>query len=164
MKSSPVAYAIKTKEDHTNKPLNYYSSWYRIKEAVAWFLRLRQILCKKSHHKEELAADELRDAEEAIIRYAQKVFLNKVFLKNKQIHKLNPRRSATGLLIVGGRLTNSKQKVYAKHQLILSYEHPVSKLIVEEFHQRTGHPGVERTLADTRRRYWILKGRNLVKK
>ncbi|XP_042886949.1 uncharacterized protein LOC122262840 [Penaeus japonicus] len=161
VKPSPVVYITKAEEDHTSRLLNYYSSWHRMKKAVAWLLRLHLVLCKKSHQKGPLVADELRTAGEAIIRHAQKMLEDE---KKTQLGKLNPKKSSSGLLLVGGRLTNSKQEESTKHQLILPYEHPVSRLIVEDYHQKAGHSGVERILADTRRYYWILKGRKLVKK
>nr|XP_027217414.1 uncharacterized protein LOC113809933 [Penaeus vannamei] len=115
--------------------------------------------CHESYQKGPLVADELRIAEEAIVRQSQK----QLFDEKTQLSKLNPKKSASGLLLVGGRLTNSKPEDCTKHQLILPCEHPVSKLIIENIHQKTGHAGVERVLADIRRRYWILKGRKLVK-
>ena len=158
VKPSPVVYAINTQDDHTGRLLSHYSSWHRLKKAVAWFLRLRQMLRKKPYKKGQLVVDEMRIAEEAIIRFTQKV------LSDEKLNKLNPKKSASGLLLVGGRLTKSRLEDCTKHQFILPSDHPVSKIIVEDFHRRAGHAGVERVLADTRRRYWIIKGRKLVKK
>ena len=100
VKPSPVVYAINTQDDHTGRLLSHYSSWHRLKKAVAWFLRLRQMLRKKPYKKGQLVVDEMRIAEEAIIRFTQKV------LSDEKLNKLNPKKSASGLLLVGGRLTN----------------------------------------------------------
>jgi len=64
---------------------------------------------------------------------------------------------------VGGRLTNSQLEEDAKHPVILPHAHHISRLIVESCHLNTGNAGVERVLAEIRRKFWILKGRKLVK-
>lgn len=152
---------MSTEEDHLGKLLNYYSTWHRMKKAVAWFLRLRQILRKQPYIKGPLVTEEMKAAEEAIIRHAQKMFLHD---KINCIEKLNPKKSASGLLIVGGRLANCKQEDSVKHQLIVPHGHPADKLIVEDLHKKPGHAGVKRVLAESRRRCWILKARRLMKK
>lgn len=119
------------------------------------------MLLKQLYLKGPMSPREMRTAEEAIIRHAQAVFLQG---KVTGLEKLSPQKSASGLLLVGGRLANSAQENYTKHQLIIPYEHPAAKLIIEELHTKLGHAGVERVLAESRRRYWILKGRKLVKK
>ncbi|KAK8399203.1 hypothetical protein O3P69_003370 [Scylla paramamosain] len=116
VKRFPLVYTMKTEEDHLGRFFDYYSTWHRMKKAVAWFLRLRQILRKQPYLKGPLVAEEMRCAEEAIIRHAQKVFLHN---ETTYLGKLNPKKSASGLLLVGGRLTNSKQEGYTKHQLII---------------------------------------------
>lgn len=161
VKRTQIVYALKMEEDYTNKLLRYYSSWHRLKKAVAWLLRLRNILSKKLHQKGPLVTGELKAAEEALIRHAQKSLSD---AKKTSLDKLNPKVSSSGLILVGGRLTYSKQEESTKHQFILPPDHPISRLIVEDFHQKLGHAGVERVLADIRKRYWILGGRKLIKK
>ncbi|KAK4324774.1 hypothetical protein Pmani_004614 [Petrolisthes manimaculis] len=119
------------------------------------------MLRKQSYPKGPISPREMKTAEEAIVRHAQTVFLQGKIIG---LEKLSPKKSTTGLLLVGGRLTNSNEENYTKHQLIVPHEHPVAKLIIEDLHKKLGHAGVERVLAESRRRYWILKGRKLVKK
>lgn len=161
VKKSPLVYSVRIDDDHLGKFWNYYSTWHRMKRAVVWLLRIRQMLRKQPYLKGPMSPREMRTAEEAIIRNAQAVFLQD---KVTGLEKLSPQKSASGLLLVGGRLANSTQENYTKHQLILPYEHPAAKLIIEDLHAKLGHAGVERVLAESRRRYWILKGRKLVKK
>ena len=161
VKKSPLVYTIRTDEDHLRRLLNYYSTWHRMKKAVAWLLRVRQMLRKQPYLKGPMLPREMRTAEEAIIRHAQTVFLQDKIIG---LEKLSPKKSASGLLLVGGRLANSTQENYTKHQRIVPHEHPAAKLIIEELHEKSGQAGIERVLAESRRRYWIVKGRKLVKK
>jgi len=39
LKASPVVCSIKSNADHTLNLLNYYSSWYKMKKAVVWYIR-----------------------------------------------------------------------------------------------------------------------------
>ncbi|KAK3895047.1 hypothetical protein Pcinc_001215 [Petrolisthes cinctipes] len=161
VKKSPLVYTTRTDEDHLGRLLNYYSSWHGLKKATAWLLRVREMLRKQSYPKGPISPREMKTAEEAIVRHAQTVFLQD---KMTGLEKLSPKKSTTGLLLVGGRLNNLNEENYTKHQLIVPHEHPAAKLIIEDLHKKLGHAGVERVLAESRRLYWILKGRKLVKK
>lgn len=161
VKESPLVYFIRIDEDHLRTFLNYFSTWDRMKKAVVWLLRIRQMLRKQPYLKGPMSLKERRTAEKIIIRHAQAVFLQDKFTG---LEKLSPQKSASGLLFVGRRLANSTQENYIKHQLIIPYEHPAGKLILENLQAKLGHAGVEYVLAESRRRYWILKGRKLVKK
>ncbi|XP_014663229.1 PREDICTED: uncharacterized protein LOC106805948 [Priapulus caudatus] len=161
LKKTPMVNSAKIAPDSTNTLLKYYSSWFKLKKAVSWVLRLKQILQGKPPATGRIKPEELQGSELAIIKYVQSTLLDAD--SKSQMSKLRPVKSATGLLRVGGRLTRSELCHVSKHQLILPYTHQISRLIIEDCHIRTGHAGVERVLAETRRRYWILKGRKLVK-
>ncbi|XP_013402959.1 uncharacterized protein LOC106168462 [Lingula anatina] len=161
VKRNPVVYSTKSDVDSTNTLLNYYSSWFKLKKAIAWMLRLKQILRKKPTTSGPLSARELQASELAIVKYVQCSLSNTD--TRPQLAKLRPVKSKAGLLRVGGRLNSADLDDDAKHQLILPHKHHVSRLIVEDCHMVTGHAGVERVLAETPQRYWILKGRKLVK-
>ena len=51
-----------------------------------------------------------------------------------------------------------------KQPILLSQHHSLTKLIVESCHKRVLHGGVRETLAELRSKFWICKGRQLVKK
>ena len=48
--------------------------------------------------------------------------------------------------------------------MLLPGDHTISKLVVKDSHKRVFHAGRERTLCEVRRRFWIARGRNLVRK
>ena len=62
-----------------------------------------------------------------------------------------------------GRVSNSTLAATEKHPVLLPTKHPFVKLLVREVHSRVKHGGVNTTLVATREKYWILKGRQLVK-
>ena len=69
-----------------------------------------------------------------------------------------------GIVRVGGRVARSPLTRDEAHPVLLPADHIISKLIVRDSHNRVLHAGRERTLCETRRKFWILRGRNLVKK
>ena len=107
-----------------------------------------------------LTLDELQRAEHAIIIFVQK----SVFRNDSNLKKLTPLYSPDGILSVGGRLGESNIAEQQKHPWILPSSHHVTTLIIRDNHETVGHAGTERVLAETRRKYWIIKGRVAVRK
>jgi hypothetical protein len=69
-----------------------------------------------------------------------------------------------GLWRCGGRLENAGVPQAAKHPIFLPKNHHLTELIVSECHKRVMHGGVSATLTELRSKYWVVKGRQLVKK
>nr|XP_027230539.1 uncharacterized protein LOC113822194 [Penaeus vannamei] len=111
LKASPVVCSIKSNADHTCKLLNYYSSWFKMKKAVAWYIRLKHFL-KRKPRLGPITVKEFKEAERNIILYVQKTLPKEPL----QLKKLNPIKGDDDLLRVGGRLTNSQLEEDAKHQ------------------------------------------------
>ena len=63
----------------------------------------------------------------------------------------------------GGRLVNADIPYSTKHPILLHKNHYVTTLIVKNAHKRVGHDGVREILMVLRSKYWIVKGRSLVK-
>lgn len=78
---------------------------------------------------------------------------------------MNPFLDTDGIIRVGGRLKRNESINYDhKHPAILpSGEHIVDLLIREE-HEKLLHAGNQATLCSLRLKFWILNGRNSVKK
>ena len=51
-----------------------------------------------------------------------------------------------------------------KHPTLLHKHHLLTLLITQDAHKRVKHNGVKETLTEIRTRYWIIKGRQFVKK
>ena len=62
-----------------------------------------------------------------------------------------------------GRLANADIPYSTKHPVLLPRDHPLTSMIVREAHNRVRHNGVKETLTDIRTKFWIVKGRSLVR-
>ena len=63
-----------------------------------------------------------------------------------------------------GRLVNSDLESETRRPVILPRQHRFTRLVIEECHQRVHHSGVRATLAELRSRYWVPRGRQVVKR
>lgn len=71
----------------------------------------------------------------------------------------------TNLIRVGGRLRKSEDLDYSTvHPVILDPKNHITQLLIKEYDQRLHHPGPERVFASLRRNYWILRGRQAIRK
>ena len=68
------------------------------------------------------------------------------------------------ILRCGGRLSQAPLEYGAKFPIILPGSHDVTKLIVRKCHETVGHNGVKDTLTQLRDKYWLVKGRQVIKK
>ncbi|KRX71653.1 hypothetical protein T06_55, partial [Trichinella sp. T6] len=84
--------------------------------------------------------------------------------KISQIASLSPFMDMEGLLRVGVRLTNAALPWCHKHPLLLPPDGTIVALIVRRAHESELHAGVNQTLAALRRRYWVIRGRQAVKR
>ncbi|KAJ8346562.1 hypothetical protein SKAU_G00279630 [Synaphobranchus kaupii] len=73
--------------------------------------------------------------------------------------------SVTGLLRVGGRLRRAENlEMDAIHPIFLDPHHHLTKLLIQDYDKNLLHPGPERVLAELRRRFWVLRGREAIRK
>ncbi|XP_068675491.1 uncharacterized protein [Montipora foliosa] len=80
------------------------------------------------------------------------------------IYKLRPWLDQSGILRDGGRLENALIHYEAKHQTLLPYNHQVPSFFIMAHHERVGHFGQDYVLASLQQKYWIVKGRAMVRK
>lgn len=89
--------------------------------------------------------------------------------RGKQIQResrlltLSPFIDACRLLRVGGRLQNSVLEYDARHPIVLDPHHQLSRLLLLWAHHCVNHERADRSLAEIRARYWILRGREAAK-
>lgn len=70
-----------------------------------------------------------------------------------------------GLIRVGGRLRKADDLPEdSLHPIVLAPDHPSTQLLVKDYDERVLHAGPERVFAEIRRSYWILRGRQAVRK
>ncbi len=70
-----------------------------------------------------------------------------------------------GVIRVGGRLRKAEVLEEDEiHSIVLDPSHPITKLLIKDFDHRLLHAGPDRVFSELRRTYWILRGRQAVKK
>lgn len=85
-------------------------------------------------------------------------------ISNKsRIQNLHPFCDNYGILRVGDRLTNSNLTFNEKHPAILSDKNNFTTLLINQTHRETLHGGTQITMAQLKRNYWIVNGRNTVR-
>ena len=130
---------------------------------TVWVLRFVQNSkprCAK--RKGRLKREELINAETEWVKAAQRDLKRQKNFPNSE--------SVLGLEKVGdvlrcfGRLEHSDLEVEAQKPIILPKDHAYTTKTIEECHERVLHGGVRETLAELRSKFWVLKGRQHMKK
>ena len=78
--------------------------------------------------------------------------------------RLSPMMDQDGVMRVGGRLENAQVHADMKHPMLLPKRHPLTILLVRHEHGRNSHPGSEQLLATIGQRFWIMGGRDVVRR
>ncbi|XP_067205381.1 uncharacterized protein [Linepithema humile] len=147
-----------------------FSSLRRLLRVTAW---CRRWLHRRPAAGRELTVDELGEARLTWIRLVQagaykadlKALLQHLPLPtSSSLLRLSPFLDAEGLMRVGGRLKHSLLAYDERHPVILPGDSHLVRLMVESSHRCSLHGGVQMTLGAVRQRYWIPRGRAVVKR
>ena len=78
--------------------------------------------------------------------------------KDKRLRQFSPRYDENGLLRANGRLKfGDELTFYSRNPILLTKDHPFTKLAMFAAHEKRGHgTGVEHLLTELRSRFWIL--------
>ena len=164
--------AINVDDKHPLQALcDHYSSFYKLKKAVAWLLRIRDHLSKRHKPRGPIRFPEMHAAETLLITFVQERIYEAEMASLKRdghLARISPLLKispivADGLLVVGGRLKHAPAALRLRNPIILPYRHRLSALIVLECHRGT-HFGTEWALSKLRTRVWIVGARKLIKK
>ncbi len=175
--SSCATTAVNTESDTTptDKLIDYFSDWYKLKLAVAVYHKVCCILHDRKYKcttDYRMSVQGLESAEHSILRYIQSQhFTNEIdclkhhtrLPKGSHILKLDPYMEQ-GLLRVGGRLSKSHLQESTKHPVILPKDSHVTHLIIQETHNKLAHAGRNHVLAKLRETYWVIHGNATVRK
>ena len=150
---------------------DHYSSFYRLKKAVGWLMRLIDFLSDKtSVSKGSITVPEMNKAERVILMHVQKQSFSEELDRlssgspvkvSSSLRKLSP-VIENELLVVAGRLRHAPMSHRSRNPIILPYKHRISYLIASDFHGNA-HLGTDWVLSYLRCRYWIIKARSLIK-
>lgn len=122
-----------------------------------------------------MTASSQREAEIALLKRSQSESFpaelaalqsGKPISPNSRLLSLSPELDHTvGLIRVGGRLRRAENlKEDTIHPIVLAPDHPVTTLLVQDYDNRLLHAGPDRIFAEMRRTYWILRGRQIIKR
>ena len=137
---------------------------YRVTARVLHFINNLKIKSDKKLLKiTEISTEDLITAEKLWIRDIQREAEQQRNWKDLQ-QQLGLYKDEDGVIRSRGRLANSLLPDGAKFPILLPREHNLTKLIVEQCHKEVQHGGVKETLTQIRSRFWITRGRQLVRK
>jgi len=133
---------------------------------TAWVKRFLHNLGSRGEgverRKGALRRDEIAATEEMWIKACQEELKNdKSYQDLANKLKLEDRG---GVLKCRGRLENSDLDMESQEPIILAKDHRLTKLLIEECHRKVHHGGIRVTLGELRSRFWVPKGRQVVKK
>ena len=120
-----------------------------------------------------ITAADFQDSRHEFIRISQNTSFKEEINNLKQekhvtpagsIAPLSPLINSARLLCVGGRLKAANIPPNSKHQILISKNHPIAKLLITDIHLNYAHLGREYTLCILRQNYWILASRGLIRK
>ena len=109
-----------------------------------------------------MKSSELRQAENDWINRNQKMFEDNNKLQDLK-RELNVIVDNENLLRCEGRLQYAPLPYDSKTPILLYDKHKLSLLIVKNIHKWYKHIGLKHTITELRQRFWIVRGKNLVR-
>ncbi|KAL1265549.1 hypothetical protein QQF64_003576 [Cirrhinus molitorella] len=146
-----------------------YQSWKDLVESVV------QEAHGAADQNAPLSAEDFRQAEKTIFRRIQMecfaeelkcLRAGKAVPRSSRLIALSPELDPVeGFIRVGGRLRRAEGlDSDFKHPILLDPSHHATKLLIRGYDERLCHPGPERVFAEIRRMFWILRGREAIKR
>ena len=146
--------------------INKYGTLRKLYRVTAWVTRFCHNISRrnKSDKREgALTLEEIVESEELWIRMAQRE-LRKGENYQQLVSKFGLQEDQKGVIRCKGRLEYSEMVHETKEPIILPKEHRLTILQIQECHHRVLHNGVRSTLVEFCSRFWVPKGRQLVKR
>lgn len=160
-----------------------YSTYNRVLRVMGWVLRFNNAMKDKSkpRHKaykpftdvDVLRADELKMAERKLCQIAQKqsfpreysaLSRNDMLDRTSSIYQLTPILDEEGVIRLSGRIDNAPTlPITTKRPIILSRNHPLTRLIVLHYHKICCHQNEDMTICEIRRTFWVSNLRVIVR-
>ncbi|XP_062703655.1 uncharacterized protein LOC134286102 [Aedes albopictus] len=150
-----------------------FSDYSRLIRVIAYCHRfLRNCRNATRQRTSLLNIDELMESENSIIRLVQQqafsqewkqLWNNLPVSPKSRLKWFHPFVSSEQLIRIGGRLGNAVQPYDTKHQILLPRSHPLSLLLIRNYHERHLHAAPQLLLSILRQRYWVIGARNLAK-
>ena len=180
--SHVITHALSSSSDVLNIQslvnIERFGSKRKLLSTLAWVFRFVEsckasLNNKKLQLSEELRNEEIERAEYKLLSYIQREEFSEEFefLRGKMVTKPPLKVKQFNLFLDNNnvirertRIINASVSDYTKMPILLHPRNWYSKLVIKEYHDIVLHSGVRDTLNAIRQRYWILKGREAVKK
>ena len=166
-----VTFSMVNSNRPTVVPCEDYSTLQRLLRVTAYVLKFIRIIRKqqKPDSQQSTQPSAVLCAEDTTAALSYWLKMSQSTLPDKEQFPLwNQQfglfKDSDGVWRCGGRLENSEMPPALKHPVFLDKDHYLTSLIVRDCHTRVKHGGVKATLTELRSRYWIVKGRNLVRR
>ena len=117
----------------------------------------------------------MHDAEIYLIKFDQSVYYSEVYdylcsdknvankIKNPNLVKQLKLQCVNGIIRSCSRLTHSDLPYESKFPIMLSNSSKFSRLLIEFYHKRAMHTGVNSVMYMIRQKYWMPRGRQATK-
>nr|CAD7257904.1 unnamed protein product [Timema shepardi] len=150
--------------------MNRFSRLSTLKRATTLILRWLDKIRSKVQNTGDLTAKELSAAMLRLVKLVQRQEFSEEIARldakkpcHKEIGWLNPFMDNEGFLRVGGWLFHTKLSFVQRH-LLMARNHHLTNLIIDESHQKNQHPGPQNFHYMLRKQFWIMAGRNAVRR
>ncbi|XP_029156108.1 uncharacterized protein LOC114928910 [Nylanderia fulva] len=149
-----------------------FSALHRLLRVTAWCRRWLNVASREVTLGRPLHPDELDAALLQWLRIVQALhFPDEIAAATARrpgpprssLIKLSPFLDDQGVLRVGGRLKHALLPYDEKHPVIVPPASWMTRLLIESCHRRSLHGGVQMTLGLLRHRFWVPRGRTVIK-
>ena len=146
-----------------------FTSFGKMLRVTAYVCRFIQCTRGKPVPHLALSGEEIHSAEIKWLQFAQHSQHQEVFdaLQNQGSNDLVNKHGLLlddGIIKCEGRMGNAPMPDETKYPIFLSGKSDVSKLIISDVHRKLLHGGTNATLTAVRRRFWVTRGRETVKR
>ncbi|GFS96507.1 integrase catalytic domain-containing protein [Trichonephila clavipes] len=154
--------------------ISKFSNFTKLIRVIALCKRFINNCKSRSKVKGQLKSKEVESAHKFLVKTIQQAEYSQE-ISHLKYHKPIPRSSKLlslnifldkdEILRVGGRLTKQPTLSFdQKFPIIIPKHHPITTLVIRQFHLRGFHSGTQMTLSLIRQHYWIPDGRSTVRR
>ncbi|GFW98842.1 integrase catalytic domain-containing protein [Trichonephila clavipes] len=154
--------------------ISKFSNFTKLIRVIALCKRFINNCKSGSKVKGQLKSEEVESAHKFLVKtiqqteYSQEIShlkYHKPIPRSIKLLSLNIFLDEDEILRVGGRLTKQPTLSFdQKFPIIIPKHHPITTLVIKQFHLRGFHSGTQMTLSLIRQHYWIPDGRSTVRR
>ncbi|KAF6216059.1 hypothetical protein GE061_000397 [Apolygus lucorum] len=155
--------AVTFPRDFNSTCLGKFSKYSRVVRCVGWMLRyLFNRFSKKPPVTGSLHVAEIDRAERVVLRMIQEESFSGV--KDKSLSKLKPQVDSNGLIRLRTKIWARKDTEDFRAPVILPPWHDLVSKLILDLHKKNGHVVGQTLLNLIRERYWVIRGRQVIKR